>query len=115
MNKTFILGNIAKDIELRMTKDNKAIAKFSVAVSRQFSKDKTDFFNCTAFGKTAEFVHNYFGKGRKIAIIGRMESDKYEDKLYWNLIVDEVDFADSKKSANDGYSKVEEDEGELPF
>ena len=116
MQKTFIIGNITKDIELRYTKDNKAIAKFSVAVSRQFNKDKTDFFNCTAFGKTAEFVNTYFGKGRKIAIIGRMESDKYEEKLYWNLIVDEVDFADGKKSGDSGgYTEANDSGEELPF
>lgn len=121
MQRIFILGNITRDVELTYAqKNNTPIAKFSVAVQRKFKREgqpDVDFFNCTSFGKTAEFINKYFFKGKKIAVVGRMESNKYEEKTYWNLIVDEVDFADSKKSteSNDSYTEVDDTEEKLPF
>lgn len=107
MNKSILLGRLVKDPDIRYTQTHSgelAIANFRIAVSRKYAKENgpnADFFTCTAFGKKAEFVSNYFAKGAKIAVEGRMENDNYEnnqgEKVYSvRLMVDDVDFADSK-------------------
>lgn len=107
MNKSILLGRLVKDPDIRYTQTQSgelAIANFRIAVNRKYAKENgpnADFFTCTAFGKKAEFVSNYFAKGAKIAVEGRMENDNYEnnqgEKVYSvRLMVDDVDFADSK-------------------
>jgi len=107
MNKVILLGNLTRDPEIRYTQSNNtAIARFTIAVSRRFKRDgepETDFFNCTAFGKTAEFVENYMHKGSKAALSGRVQNDNYTnkngEKVYsTQIIVDEIEFAERKQS-----------------
>lgn len=104
MNKVILMGRLTKDPELRYTNDKKAIARFSLAVDRKFSKDKeTDFFNCTAFGKQGEFAEKYLKKGTKIALTGRIQNDNYTDKNgnkvnATQIITEEIEFAESKKT-----------------
>ena len=102
MNKIIIKGNLAKDVEFvkeNKKKDKQAFAKFSVAVNRSYAKDKCDFFFCTAFGKTAEFLDEYFEKGSPVLVCGRMESYKNDDDVTcWSLVVESVEFAGSKNS-----------------
>ena len=86
MNKTILMGRLTRDPEVRysQTDRNMAIAKFSLAVDRRFKKqgDETtaDFFNCTAFGKQAEFVEKYLKKGIKVVVTGRIQNDNYTNK-----------------------------------
>ena len=65
MNKVILMGNLTRDPEIRYTQGEKtmAIARFSLAINRRFPREgetNVDFFNCTAFGKQAEFVEKYF-------------------------------------------------------
>ena len=78
MNKWIAMGRATKDPEVRYSKDNKAIATFNFAVDRRFNKDVTDFFKCTAFGKTAEFIEKYIRKGTKVVMEGTVQNDNYE-------------------------------------
>lgn len=98
MNKIIIKGNLTKDADFtKAKKDKHAVARFSVAVNRSYNKDKVDFFYCTAFDKTAEFVDEYFEKGMPVLISGRMESYKNDDDLTcWAVAVESVEFAGSK-------------------
>lgn len=100
MNKIIIKGNLTKDAEFtKAKKEKQARCAFSVAVNRSYDKDKCDFFFCTAFGKTAEFIDEYFSKGMPILITGRMESYKNNDDLTnWAVAVESVEFAGSKSS-----------------
>ena len=73
MNKVILMGNLTRDPEIRYSQgeNSLAIARFSIAVNRRFSRQgdtDTDFFNCTAFGKQAEFVEKYFRKGSRMII-----------------------------------------------
>lgn len=104
MNKVEITGRLTRDVEIRYAGGEKttAIAMFTVAVMRKFSEG-TDFIDCKAFGKTAEFVEKYFGKGMKIEVCGRITTDTYKNKDGQNVsktyvIAEEVDFAESKKA-----------------
>ena len=65
MNKVILMGNLTRDPEIRYSQgeNSLAIARFSIAVNRRFARQgdtDTDFFNCTAFGRQAEFVVKYF-------------------------------------------------------
>ena len=67
MNKIILMGRLTRDPEVRYSDDNKAVGRFALAVDRKFKRDggpTADFFNCTAFGKTAEFVEKYLKIGR---------------------------------------------------
>jgi single-strand DNA-binding protein len=97
MNKFIISGNITKEIELKYSQAGKAYAKFSVAVRRNFDREKTDFFNVTVFGKQAENVANFLDKGSKVLISGEVQIDSKDGKYYTNVIADSVEFLDSKK------------------
>ena len=110
MNKAFLMGRLTRDPEVRysQTDSNMAIARFSIAVDRRFKRKgdevTADFFNCTAFGKQAEFIEKYLKKGTKVVVTGRIQNDNYTNKdgqkVYSvQILVEEMEFAESKASA----------------
>ena len=104
MNKVILMGRLTRDPEYRTGNTN--VARYTLAVDRRFKKDgdpDADFFNCTAFGKSADFADKYFRQGTKILVTGRIQSDNYTnkngEKVYsWQVIVEEQEFAESKSS-----------------
>lgn len=107
MNKVNLLGRIVKDPELRYTPSGTAVVSFTLAVDRRFQKQgedrQADFINCIGWGKTAEFVANYFTKGQLMALSGSIQVRTWDDneghKRYaTEVIADEVYFAESKKA-----------------
>jgi single-strand DNA-binding protein len=112
MNKVILMGNLTRDPEVSYTREsNTAIARFSIAVGRRYKRDgepEADFFDCTAWGKTAEFVEKYFHKGSRMVLCGRLENNNYTnkngEKVYSIRIqVEEVEFGERKQSGtNDG-------------
>lgn len=126
MNKIILAGRLTRPAELKVGNSGSEYCKFTVAVDRR-GKDqndkKTDFFDCTAFGKTGAFVEKYFAKGDGIEIIGRMESDKYTDKenktrTAWGVTVEEVYFPLGKGKSDRTETTPSEPsaaEAELPF
>jgi single-strand DNA-binding protein len=114
MNKVILMGRLTRDPEVRYSQgaSQTAVARFSVAVDRRFKREgepDADFFNCTAFGKQAEFVEKYLHKGVKIALSGRIQNDNYTNKdgqmVYSvRVIVDEIEFAESKNASAGGGS-----------
>ena len=106
MNKIILLGRLTKDPEILIGKNENKVGRFILAVPRKFVKEGeerlTDFFNVVTFGKSAEFVEKYFGKGQQIALIGRAELNQYEDedgnnKTSLQIVAEELNFADGKK------------------
>ena len=115
MNKSIMMGRVVKDPDLRYTQTENgelAIANFRLAVDRKFVRrgdPEADFFNCTAFGRQAEFVERYLKRGTKMVVTGRIQNDNYTNrdgqKVYSvQIIVEELEFAESKAAAgsNDG-------------
>ena len=146
MNKVILIGRFTKDPELKSTQSTTVVCTFTLAINRRFNKPgeekQADFPQVVTFGKTAEFVSNYFKKGSQIAIVGRIQTRTWDDaegkKHYTTeVIADEAEFVESKKDNNgeksfnpksgdsisglipekneggDGFYPVEEDE--LPF
>lgn len=121
LNKCFICGRLTRDVETR--DGDIKIAKYSLAVDRKGTKGEekqTDFLNCVCFGKTAEFAEKYLHKGMKIIVIGRIQTGSYTNKEgqkvnTTDIIVEEHEFAESKKESNgDGFMDVANVDN-LPF
>ena len=106
MNCVIMMGRLTKDPEIRYTQNGgMAIASLSIAVDRRIKRDNApdaDFFNCTAFGKTAEFVEKYLFKGIKIVLQGRIENEQYEKdgqkKTATKIMIETIELAESKKA-----------------
>ena len=126
MNKVIMMGRLTRDPEVRYSQgaSQTAIARFSLAVDRKWKREgepDADFFNCTVFGRQADFVEKYLRKGIKIIVAGRIQNDNYTNKegqkVYAvQIIVDEIEFAESRKAAGDGFMSIPDGaEEELPF
>lgn len=110
MNKAILMGRLTRDPEVRYSQgaSQTSVARFSIAVDRRFKREgepDADFFNCTAFGKQAEFVERYLHKGTKIVVCGRIQNDNYTNKegqmVYSvRVMVDEIEFAESKNASS---------------
>ena len=71
INKAILMGRLTRDPELRHTGAGTPVCSFSIAIDNGYGENRqTDFINCVAWNKTAEFVCNYFGKGKMIIVIG---------------------------------------------
>ncbi|NZA37931.1 single-stranded DNA-binding protein [Eubacterium callanderi] len=107
MNKVILVGRLARDPELRTTNTGKSVATFSLAVDRRFKQEgqpTADFFNIVAWGRQAEVICQYLGKGRQIALTGRLQSRSYDaqdgSKRYvTEVVLEEFDFIGSKTMA----------------
>lgn len=102
MNITAISGRLVRDPELRRSQSGKAVTSFTVAVDRPGMNDKTDFIDCVAWEKKAEFVRQYFRKGQRIEVSGIITSRTYEkdgqNRKAVEVRCDQVFFGDSKKA-----------------
>ena len=109
MNKVIMMGRLTRDPEVRYSQgaSQTAIARFSLAVDRRWKREgepDADFFNCTVFGRQADFVEKYLRQGTKVVVTGRIQNDNYTNKegqkVYAvQIIVDEIEFAESKNAA----------------
>lgn len=100
MNNVNLIGRLTADPEIRSDKKGELeIARFTVAVDR-IGSEEADFIRCVAFGKSAEFVEDYFTKGLRVGVTGRIQTGRYEDKesgktIYTtDVICERLDFAD---------------------
>ena len=83
MNQVMLIGNLTRDPELRYSTgaNQTAICRFSIAVNEGFGdKQRTDYPSIVVFGKQAENCDKYLAKGRKVAIVGRLQTGSYENK-----------------------------------
>nr|DAK57302.1 MAG TPA: Single strand binding protein [Caudoviricetes sp.] len=107
MNNVILIGRTTREIELRYTTSQTAVARFSLAVERPVKdgEKKADFPNIIVFGKQAENCEKYLAKGRKVAVQGRLQTGSYEDKdgkrVYTtDVIAERVEFLEWANSDN---------------
>ena len=106
MNLVVIKGRLSRDPEVRTTQSGTQYARLSIAVDRptkQGEERKADFFPCIAWGETADFIGNYFTKGKEILAKGRIQTGKYttesgENRYTTDVVIDRVEFCGSKGS-----------------
>ena len=111
MNSVALIGRLTRDPEVRYGGTNQtAVARFTIAVDRQRGnrdqEQTADFISITCFGKTAELVEKYIGKGRLVGVTGRIQTGSYEKdgrKVYTtDVIADRVEFLDRGNNASEG-------------
>lgn len=104
LNRVIMMGRLAHTPEVKGLQNGTKVARLRLAVNRDVKGQdgvEADFFDVTAFGKTAEFAGKYFAKGRQIAVEGRLQNRQYTDKDGNNrtatqIVADRLYFADSK-------------------
>lgn len=117
INTCTVAGRLVADPIERKT-DKYTLAKFTLAVDRNYGKEKqTDFLDCDAWQKTAEYVLKYLKKGSPVAVSGRLQQDTWEkdgkkqSKIF--IVADKVESfgkSDSVKDDNldDGQIRIED-------
>lgn len=135
LNRIVLMGRIASDIEKKTTNSGVSVVTVPLAVDRDYKQGderQTDFIKCVFWRQKADALEKYSGKGRMIAVEGRLEIRKWEDKegnkrSEAEVQVDNWYFADSKKdgsapagqsysSQSGGFTEVDDpDDGTLPF
>ncbi len=119
LNKVILCGRLTQNPELRQTPSGVMVLRFSIAVNRRFSsknedgsrnQPEADFINCVAWRQQAEFISRYFHKGSSICIVGNIQTGSYTDqqgnKRYTtDVVVDEVNFVDSKGENQNGFDQ----------
>jgi single-strand DNA-binding protein len=85
-NKVLLMGNLTRDPQLKYLPSQTPVVEFGVACNRKYKlqsgeqKEEVTFVDCSAFGRTAEVINQYFTKGKPIFIEGRLKYDQWEDK-----------------------------------
>ena len=107
LNKAILMGRVTRDPELRHTQSNMAVCAFRLAIDRDRKgpngERQTDFIDCIAWGKQAEFVKQWFTKGMLAIVVGRIQSRGWEDRngnkrVSVEVNVDEIQFGETKKA-----------------
>lgn len=114
-NKVILIGNCTRDPELRFLPNNTAVCDFGLAVNDRANnaatgqyEDRPNFVDCTAFGRTAENISKFFGKGRPIFIEGKLRFEQWEDRQSGQkrsklkAVVDTWQFVDSREQQSGG-------------
>lgn len=127
MNKVILIGNLTKDPEVRTTNNGTYVTTFSIAVNRKYKAQDgsqiTDFFDIVAWRQLAELCGKYLEKGRKVGIVGELQTRSYESKdgtkrYVTEIVASEVEFLTPKGSVQgtvdaEGFTDV--DDQDLPF
>lgn len=112
-NKVILLGNLTRDIELRYAQSGQPIAKFGMAINRKFGgadgeqRESTCFVDLTAFGKQAEILNQYVGKGSQLFVEGRLEYSTWDGqdgqkRSKLEVVVENFQFVGAPRGAGAG-------------
>ena len=132
MNVVILMGRLTADPELKTTNNGVSVTSFSIAVDREYTKEKQiDFINCVAWRNNAEFISKYFSKGQMIALRGSLQQNNYTDKdgnkrTSYNVVVDSANFCGGKEKNTSpdinfsqvntsDFEEVDMAENDLPF
>ncbi len=109
INNVVLIGRLVRDVDLKFTNSGKAATNFTLAVNRDFKNEQgeneADFISCAAFGKQAENMARFLGKGSLIGVEGRISTRSYQSKdgktvYITEVITNKVTFIESKKQGN---------------
>lgn len=111
MNKVFLKGRLARDVDLRTTTTGKSVAQVSIAVNRWGKDQGADFIPLVIWGQQAETFARYLSKGREVLVEGRMQVRSYDDKngnkrYATEVIVENFEFCGSRNDngGNDNFA-----------
>lgn len=126
LNEVTLMGRLTRDPDIRMTQSGTKAANFALACERDYApqgQDKvTDFFDIATFGKTADFVGQYFAKGQLVAVKGRLQQRDWTDKQgnkrrTTEILADRCYFAEKRqdRDASSGGFQQMPDSTPVPF
>jgi len=126
LNLIVLMGRLTACPELKITNSGINYTRFAIALNRDVKpggEKKTDFIDCVAWQKTAEFICNYFTKGQLIALEGRIQTNIYEKdgqkRKQVDILVNRVHFTGDYKNGGKKDDIIEDlpfgDDGDLPF
>jgi single-strand DNA-binding protein len=124
MNTFIGMGRLTRDPEIKTITSGTSVATFTLAIDRKYKdksgEKKADFINCTSWRNTAEFIGKYARKGTKLIVTGEIQTRTYDDKdgkkvYVTEVVVDEVEFAESKRDEAKEVAIEADDECVLPF
>lgn len=127
INNVTLVGRMVAPAETRTTLTGKTVARFTIAIDRKRGGEEkaTDFIDCCAWNKTAEFINKWFKKGDWIAVQGAIATDNYTDKdgnkrKAVNVVVYEASFCSSLRTIDDkpeapATAETDDAGGSLPF
>ncbi|MCR8987903.1 single-stranded DNA-binding protein [Brevibacillus laterosporus] len=103
MNRVILIGNLARDVEMKYTTNGVPVATFTLAVNRrvQNGHNEADFINIVVWRQLADLCANYLSKGKKCALEGRIQVRSYDDqdgkkRFVTEVIAENVQFLSSK-------------------
>lgn len=115
INSVCLSGNLTRDMEIRNTQSGSAVGDFSIAVNDRWKNSKTgewedytSFIDCTMFGNRVNNISKYLTKGMRVTICGKLRQNRWErdgqKRSKVEVIVDDVDFTNTKPSETGSYS-----------
>lgn len=112
MNKAILIGNLTRDPETRTTGSGLSVCTFTIAINRRFVNKQTgqreaDFLNIVVWRELADLCARYLTKGRKVAVIGSIQSRSYDaqdgtKRYVTEVVADEVDFLSAPQGSGAG-------------
>ena len=111
-NKVILMGNLTRDVELRTTQGGMQVAKLGMAINRKWTqngeqRESTCFVDMTAFGRQAEVLNQYVGKGSPLFVEGRLEFSTWESqeggkRSKLEVVIENFQFVGAPRSAGEG-------------
>ena len=112
-NQVILLGNLTRDVELKHTPSNQAVANIGLAMNRQYQtrdgerREETTFVDCEAWGRQAEVMAQYLSKGRPVFIQGRLKLDTWQDQQGQNrsklkVVIENFQFVGGREGGGGG-------------
>ena len=111
-NQAIVMGNLTSDHEMRTTPSGQNVTSFSVATNRSWQdqsgekKDAVEYHNVVAWGKLGELVNSYLKKGRKVLVVGRLQTRNWEaedgsKRNRTEIVATDINFVGGQAEAGD--------------
>lgn len=85
-NRVILAGNVTRQPELKTTPKGTAVCQFGLAINRHYTtedgqkREEVTFLDCKSFGRQAETLGKYVGKGSALLVEGRITQEEWTDK-----------------------------------
>ncbi len=113
-NQAIIMGNLTRDPELRTTPSGQQVAGFAVATNRQWQdgngerKEAVEYHEIVAWGKLGELAAQYLAKGRKVLVVGRLQTQSWEKdgvkRSRTEIVANDISFLDGRGESGGEYT-----------
>lgn len=119
-NQAIVMGNLTRDPELRTTPSGQSVASFAVATNRSWQdqngekKDSVEYHEIVAWGKLGELASNYLSKGRKVLVVGRLQTRSWDGqdgtkRQKTEIVATDINFVDRQGSSDTDYSEASQE------